>query len=375
MVSTKLPNQAVVYRSRRRALLRASAGKAKIDAVLVTNPVDVGYLTGFTGEDSFLLTLRSGKAILLTDGRYDEQAVKECPGVDVHVRRGRISQAVADVLHGQGVRRIGIESEHVTLAMHKALAEALGKRKLVELAHLAAGLRETKDPAEIRAIRKAIRIGEKAFLQLTAGGAKHFIGRTERQIAAELDHRMRDNGADAPAFETIVAAGPNSSRPHHRPGARRVKRGEPVLLDWGARAEGYCGDLTRVVFMGTIPPKFTEMYTVVSSAQNAGVKAIRPGRTCRSVDVAARGVIEAAGFGEKFVHSLGHGLGRDVHEGPALTKTNETHLRAGMVVTVEPGIYLPGVGGIRIEDDVLVTPRGAKRLSRLPRDIESMRLA
>lgn len=356
-------------------MLRAAAKTAKIDAVLITNPVDVGYLTGFTGDDSFLLALEAqNKAILLTDGRYDEQAKKECPGVDVHVREGRRTRAVAEALKGRGVRRVGLQSEHVTLGFHKALRDALGKRKLMEITGLLSDLRQTKDESEVRAIRQAIRIGEAAFLQLTAGGKKNFIGRTERQIAAELDHRMRDLGADAPSFETIVAAGSNSSRPHHRAGSRRIQSNQPVLIDWGARVGGYGGDLTRVLLTGTIPPEFTELYTVVVSAQKAGLRTIRPGKSCKSVDAAARGVIEAAGYGEKFVHSLGHGLGRDVHEAPALAKTNSQRLKAGMVVTVEPGIYIPGVGGIRIEDDVLVTSKGAKRLSRLPREIETMRL-
>jgi Xaa-Pro aminopeptidase len=201
---------------------------------------------------------------------------------------------------------------------------------------------------------------------------KNFVGRTERQIAADLDHRMMDLGADAPAFDTIIAVGANGSKPHHRPGSRRVKPGDPVLIDWGARVVGYCGDLTRVLFMGTIPPKFTELYTAVLSAQQAGVKAIRASVSCRSVDTAARSVIEKAGYGETFVHSLGHGLGRNVHESPSLSKISEQTLRAGMVVTVEPGIYIPGLGGVRIEDDVLVTARGAKRLSRLSSDIEKM---
>ncbi|MBN1554953.1 MAG: aminopeptidase P family protein [Phycisphaerae bacterium] len=373
MVSSKSTNLTTVYRSRRRALLRAAARQVKIDAMLVTNPADVGYLTGFSGDDSFALLI-GDKPFLLTDGRYDEQAAKECPGVEMYVRTGKMSLAVADVLRGKGVRRVGVQREHVTLALHKALSDALGKRKLIELSNLAAGSRETKDDIEVRAIRKALRIAEKAFLELIAGGAKRFLGRTERQIAAQLDHRMRDLGAEAPFFETIVAVGPNGSRPHHRPGSRRVKRGDPILLDWGARLGGYGSDLTRVVFTGTIPPEFTELYTIVLSAQKAGIRSIQPGKTCKSVDRAARSVIEAAGYGEKFVHSLGHGLGRDVHEAPTLTKTNPKRLRAGMIVTVEPGIYIPGVGGIRVEDDVLVTSRGAKRLSRLPRDIEAMRL-
>lgn len=373
MAPTNSKPSARVYVRRRRALLRAAARQAKIDAMLVTHPVDVGYLTGFSGEDSFALLIGS-RAVLVTDGRFSEQAAKECPGLDIHVRRGSLARAVADVLAGRGIRRIGVQSEHVTLALHGSLAEVLGGKKMVELSGLLSGLRQTKDETEIRAIRRAIRIGEEAFLRMTAGGAKHFVGRTERELAAELEHRMRDLGADAPAFETIVAAGENSSRPHHRPTARRVKPGDAVLLDWGARAGGYCGDLTRVVFTGTIPPRLAEMYQTVQDAQQAARKILRAGAACQAADRAARGVLEAAGFGEGILHGLGHGLGREVHEAPSLTKTSRQRLRVGMVVTVEPGLYQPGLGGVRLEDDVRITARGAERLSRLPRERDAMRL-
>ncbi len=235
-------------------------------------------------------------------------------------------------------------------------------------------LRLRKDASEIRAITRAVRLAERAFLELIAQGAAHFIGRSEGQLAAELDHRMRDLGAEGPAFETIVAVGANSSRPHHRPGRRRVRKNEIVLIDWGARLAGYVSDLTRVVFTGTIPPKLAEMYEVVLSAQRAGFRSIRPGVQFGSVDAAAREVVRLAGFGERYLHGLGHGIGCEVHEAPALRRGASERLKSGVVVTIEPGLYVPGRGGIRIEDDILVTPQGARRLSRLPRQRERMRL-
>jgi Xaa-Pro aminopeptidase len=229
-----------------------------------------------------------------------------------------------------------------------------------------------KDESEIRAIRKAVRIGEQAFSELTARGAKYWIGRSEKQLAAELEYLMRLGGADEVSFPTIIAVGSHGSLPHYLPAGRRVRRGDPILIDWGARVAGYCGDLTRVVFAGTIPPKIAHLYEVVWKAQQAGIAAIRPGVRCSSVDAAARAVIEQAGLGEKCLHGLGHGLGREVHESPSLGRVDNRPLRAGMVVTVEPGVYWPGLGGVRIEDDILVTARGARWLSTLPRAIEHM---
>jgi Xaa-Pro aminopeptidase len=231
-----------------------------------------------------------------------------------------------------------------------------------------------KDAGELRAIRQAVRIAEEAFGRLVAGGVKALAGKTERRIAADLEYLMRRCGADAAAFPTVVAGGANGSRPHHLPGDRRVRRGEPVLLDFGVRRGGYHSDLTRVVFLGRIPRKLGEAYEIVRRAQQAGIRAVGPGVSCRSPDVVARGIIEQAGYGQAFLHGLGHGLGLEVHEGPTLGAKATGRLRAGMVVTVEPGIYLPGVGGIRIEDDVVVTAAGRRRISTLPTEIEAMLL-
>jgi Xaa-Pro aminopeptidase len=235
-------------------------------------------------------------------------------------------------------------------------------------------LRSVKDDEEIRRIRKAISVAQRAFRELIAKAPRALIGRSERDAAAELDYRMRQLGASEAAFETVVAAGAHSSLPHYRPGSAPIRRDQVVLFDWGAKVDGYCSDLTRTVFVGRIPPKLARIYEVVLRAQQAGIAAVRSGAECRAVDAAARKVIEAAGFGEQFMHGLGHGIGRAVHEGPALAQLSASRLRSRMVVTVEPGIYIPGVGGVRIEDDILVTPQGAKRLSSLGRTLDAVHL-
>ncbi len=367
----KVAGKGVHAARRGRAVRKLRA--AKVDAMLVTKPVDVGYLTGFTGQDSSLL-VGSGWACLVTDGRFTEQVAKDCPDIECCVRTGPMEAALAGVLKGRRVRKLGFDPKHVTVKLRNDLAGKLGGRKLVEVSEVVSSLRQAKDDGELRIMRRAIRIAEKAFKELCGLGPKGWVGRTERDLAAELGYRMRQAGADGLSFPTILAAGAHGSMPHYSPGSARVKAGQAVLIDWGARAGGYCSDLTRVVFTGTIPAKLREIYEVVRLAQEAGIAAIRPGVGCKAVDKAAREVIVKAGYGGQFGHGLGHGLGREVHEAPGLGKLSTVRLKSGMVVTVEPGIYLPGIGGVRIEDDVLVTAGSARRLSGLPRDIDAMRL-
>ena len=355
--------------------LRRAFGKAaraaRADAFLVTKPEDVRYLTGFTGEDSYLLAHRRG-GVLLTDGRFDEQAHAECPGVEVFIRQGGMSEAVAKEARRLRLRRLGVQGGHTTLFLKDALAKTGAFRKIVPVADVVGELRIVKDEREIATIVRAVRIAERGFQQLLALGRRWWIGRTERELAAELDHRMRLAGAAGPSFETIVAVGPHASLPHYRPGGTRVGNDCLVLIDWGARVAGYCSDLTRVVRVGRIPPRLVEVYRAVERAQAAGLAALRGGIRAASADRAARRAIESAGYGKQFVHGLGHGVGLEIHEAPSLGRLSKARLRSGMVVTVEPGIYLPGVGGVRIEDDAVVTSAGSRRLSRLPRDLESM---
>jgi Xaa-Pro aminopeptidase len=349
------------------------AAAAKVDALLVSRPEDAGYLSGFSGQDSCLL-LGRGWAVLLTDGRFAEQAQVECPDVGLYVRKKAMTDAVREALKGHGARRLGIQGGYVTVQFRDALAKKLRGTRIRAVRELVSELRIVKDEEEVRAIVHAGRIAEKAFQELLSLGRRWWVGRTERELAAELEYRMRLAGADAPSFDSIIAVGPHGSLPHYRPGDTRVAAGQPVLIDWGAKVKGYCSDLTRVVFVGRIPPKLCEIYEVVRRAQAAGIAAARAGAALKAVDATARKVIVDAGFGEQFVHSLGHGLGRQVHEAPGLSRLAKGRLRAGMVVTAEPGIYQPGVGGVRIEDDLLITRTGSRRLTSLPRDIEAMRL-
>ena len=369
--SGKAAPRAVGAKRRRSAVRKASA--EKVDALLISRPEDVSYLSGFSGDDSLLL-LAGSWVCLLTDGRFGEQAGRESGEIDVHVRKAGMPEALAKLLKGRRVRRIGVQGGHMTVGQLDSFVKACPGKRFKPVADPVGSLRMVKDDAEVRAIRKAIAVGERAFKELLATGAGHWIGRSERDLAAELEYRMRLAGADGPAFGTILAAGAHGSNCHYRPDSTRVRANQPVLIDWGARVGGYCSDLTRVVFVGKIPPKLGEMYEVVRRAQAAAIGSIRPGRRGSAIDAVARKVIADAGYGEQFVHSLGHGLGRQVHEAPGLGRKVKSLLRAGMVVTVEPGIYVPGLGGIRIEDDVLVTPGGCRRLTSLPRTIDAMRL-
>jgi Xaa-Pro aminopeptidase len=350
---------------RRSKALAAAVKAAKVDCLLVSRPEDVSYLSGFTGEDSYLL-LGKGGACLLTDGRFDEQARKECPGVAIIARKGPLAAAVAEHAAARRYRRIGIQADHMTVAGSEALAKAVAGRKVQPVGEILLPLRAVKDAGEVAAIRQAVAAAQEAFLGLIAGGARNLVGRTEREVAAELDFRMRLAGAEGPSFETIVAAGAHGSLPHYRPGGTRLSLGQAVLIDWGARLSGYCSDLTRVVFLGRIPPKLASVYDVVERAQQAGIAAVAGGAPAADADIAARKVIDDAGYGCYFVHALGHGVGRAIHESPALSRLAKVKLTPGMVVTVEPGIYLPGIGGVRIEDDVLVTSGGRRKLSSLP---------
>ncbi|HSW44335.1 MAG TPA: M24 family metallopeptidase, partial [Phycisphaerae bacterium] len=243
--------------------------------------------------------------------------------------------------------------------------------RLVPIAGVTRDLRLIKDSAEVSTLEKAIRIAESAFLRVFFG-RRFRPGMTERELAAELQHEMLRQGADGEAFPIIVAEGPNSSLPHAVPGNRRIRRGSAILVDWGAVCRHYRSDLTRVVFVHRIPPRFRRMYEAVLAAQAEGIQAIRPGVRMCDVYERARASLETAGMVRHFTHGLGHGIGIDIHEPPSLSKRMVEPLKAGMVVTVEPGVYFPGIGGVRIEDDVLVTESGARVLSRLPKDLDLM---
>ncbi len=366
-----------VFNKRRRAVWKDVRARRKVDVMLVTKPQDVGYLTGFSGaENGGAYLVLSGRWSILIPGRfYREQAIEECPGLELYNDKPASYAAVAAVIKGRNVRQIGIQSEAVTLSNIRKMRDVFGKKRFVELEGMTHAARMRKEDGEISCVRKAVSIARRAFDRLTAAGAAGIVGRTERDIASELDFRMRELGAKKRSFDTIVASGPHSSRCHHFPTKRRIRAGEPLLIDWGGMVGEYCSDLTRTVFIGRISPQFEEIYLTVRKASRAAIASIRPGVQCGTIDRAARQVIEDAGYGERFHHGLGHGLGREVHEEPYLKSDGRTRLAGGMIVTVEPGIYLPGKGGVRIEDDILVTPDGAGTLAGPASTLDKILLA
>ena len=338
-------------------------------ALLVTNPKDIRYLTGFIGDDSWALIPQSGKKVyILSDFRFEEQIEKESPHAHVVMRSKGLAEELEALTKKLEVKKVAVQSEYLTLSLHKALVKQLGSKRIKTIKDDLLVQRAVKDASEVRAIRKALSIQQQAFRETC-----EFIkpGQSEFEVAAYLEYRMRALGADGVSFPSIVAADANASLPHAVPGKKKIKAGGIVLIDWGAKWGGYCSDLTRVVGIGKMKPKMCEIYQIVLDAQMAAIEAIKPGKKLSEIDAVARGVIDKAGYGDRFGHSLGHGLGLDIHEQPVLAARAKGVLKPGQVVTVEPGIYLPGVGGVRIEDDVLVTPRGHKVLSDLPKSLES----
>ncbi len=357
----------------RQVFRRLRDSKSPCDALLVSRSEDVSYLSGFTGDDSLLLLLPEG-GVLLTDGRYDEQARQECEQLEIHTRDGAMSDAIAEQVKRRKIRRLGFQAAMVSFAQHKALSGKLSKCRLIGLEDIVTRVRRQKDQEEVACIRQSAVIAQKAFKELIGRGRKAFIGRSEREVAAELEYLMRKHGAQGASFDTIVAAGRHGSQPHYRPDSTRILPDQAVLIDWGAVADGYCSDLTRVVFTGRIPPKIAEIYECVLEAQLTAIESIRSGRGVKTIDSAAREVLRRGGYADRFVHGLGHGIGREIHEAPSLSPRGKTRLRQGMVVTVEPGVYLPGVGGVRIEDDVLVQTQGQEVLTSLPKTLSAMEL-
>jgi Xaa-Pro aminopeptidase len=352
----------------RRDRLRGLLRRKGIGALLVTHFTNVTYLTGFTGDDSYLLLRADGETIL-SDARYTTQLGEECPGVDLHIRPPgmSMSKAVEKVVKATKLDRLAIEGDSMTVGLRDQMASRLPETELVATAGLVELLRQVKDKHEIAAIRLAIWHAEKGFgvLRATLDPRK-----TEKQVADELEHEMRKFGARAAAFPTIAAAGPRAALPHAKATAAPIGDSDFLLVDWGANEGLYLSDLTRVLVTGRLSPKFRRIYAIVLDAQLAAIAAIRPGIAAQDVDAVARNKIKDAGFGRYFGHGLGHGLGLEVHEGPRLNSSSKTVLKAGMVITVEPGIYLPGWGGIRIEDDVLVTRTGCEVLTGLPKAYE-----
>lgn len=350
----------------RRQKLLARLAEKGVQGLLVTGPENRRYLTGFTGSTGWLVVSQQGLA-LVTDGRYWAQAQAECPDVPVvRFRRDlhqRLSQALAEGLRSLGWQgRLGCEAQHLTVAEFEDLKADLAGIELLPLKGLVEELRQVKSPEEIEAIRRAAGVAARAFHQ-----ALHIFqeGVREAELCAELEYRIQLCGARKPSFDTIVASGPNGAYPHAGVTDRRMQAGELVTIDFGALADGYCSDLTRTVWIGPLEGEQRRLYEAVRRAHRAGIEAIRPGKSGAEIDQVARSVLAEAGYAEAFSHGLGHGVGLAVHEGPGLRPGETTLLAPGMVLTVEPGVYIPGLGGCRVEDMVLVTQQGAEILTHV----------
>jgi len=352
--------------------LAEGVAELELDAIVVgdlVNPgdssrepmADVYWLTGFTGSSGVALVGREIRAFV-TDFRYSEQSREQVPSsFEIVDATAKMVPQIAGMLKG----RIGIDESKTSVAVQKKLAEEAGEGvELVAAEGLLEGLRRVKDESEIEAIAEASRLTDETYAFIEEQG---LAGRTEREVALAAEAHMRELGAQDPSFSSIVAAGPNGARPHAVPGDREIGRGEYVVVDMGAIVDGYCSDGTRTLVDGEPEPSQREAYELVLKAQLAALDAIRPGANGKEVDAIARAIIEEGGHGEHFGHGLGHGVGIEVHEAPNLSKRSEDDLLAGDVVTVEPGIYLPGEFGVRIEDLVVVTEDGHRNLSSRPK--------
>jgi len=354
---------------RRLARFRQMMDADGLDGYWLAEAANVRYLCGFSGHDSTLV-VAAERCVLLTDSRYAEQAEREACVDQVVSRRGSMAGALGDVCKDAGLKRLGVTAGNLSHAHYEAAASACEPTALVDRPKgIAEQLRLCKDADEVAAIRAALDVAQAAFLALLG---ELEPGRSENWLAARLEYEMRVRGAEGAAFETICAVGARASMPHAVSGDARVGADSPVLIDWGARLDGYCCDLTRVVGTGTIPRDLRGLVDIVLDAQAAVFERLRPGTRCGDADAAGRAVIAGAGYGCRFAHGVGHGVGLLVHEGPRLGSGCDTVLQPGMVVTVEPGIYVPGEAGVRIEEMALITPEGHQRLSSLPRRPEDL---
>jgi Xaa-Pro aminopeptidase len=370
--------RAKAYLKVRQKAVRDAMKQLKIDGLLLTTPADLSYLSNFTGDHSIgLITLDDFH--LVTDFRYKEQAELEAGWLELTLRNGNMTEALGTALSAAKVTRVGFEANFTTFgqvdALDRGLKEANKKSgkggqeiELVPLQDVMVNIRKVKDDTEIDLIRKSIAVAEESF---DAIREEIKVGESENHLAGLLIMEMRSRGATTSSFEPIVATGASSSLPHYRPGDALVQRDQPLLFDWGALHKGYCSDLTRTLLVGRVGQRLKQIYKIVLEAQLAAIAFMRPGVTTMQADRVARDIIEKAGFGDHFGHGLGHGIGREIHELPTMRHTGgEEELRPGMIVTVEPGIYLPGEGGVRIEDDVLITHSGCEVLSGLDKTFE-----
>ena len=351
--------------SKRRRALNEALAQQRLAALVVTHPPDWYYLTGFTGEAGALVLDRHG-ATLITDGRFLTQGKEETRGVEIVQHKAGLFEAVGEYLRSRRVSRAGFDPMQLSVAQHYALRKAAGSRcKLKPASGVILALRTTKEPQELAQMRRAAILASEVV--------EHAIGLLkpgvrELEVAAEIEYQMRKRGASGPAFESIVAFGDRAALPHARPTSKQLRKNELVVLDLGAILGHYCSDITRTVYVGTAPKQVKEWYKAVLEAQSAAIAAVRSGASCGEVDSAARATLAGYKLDKYFVHSTGHGLGLEVHEDPRVARGQNARLKPGMVITIEPGVYVAGVGGIRIEDDVAVHEDRSEILTRAPRD-------
>ncbi|MEP6776527.1 MAG: aminopeptidase P family protein [Chloroflexota bacterium] len=349
--------------------VRAELDARGLDSMLVSHPQNRNYLIGFGGEDAppldtaGMLIVGPDSLVLVTDGRYTIQAAGELYpelGIEVVARQGRVATAIAEQVAKRKYKRLGFETAHLLHMLWRSIDKSLPDTDLIPVTRVVEPLRMVKSDDEMAILRKAISISDQAFNIVSK---RLTPGMTEKQAAWDIERTMRDLGADERAFGTIMASGPNGAMAHAVPGNRLLREGEPIVIDMGARLDGYNSDMTRTIILGEPTDKFREIYNIVLAAHLAAERGIKAGITGVEADKLARDVIDAAGYGDTFTHSLGHGIGLEVHEGPGFSKLSEDTIEEGNVMSVEPGIYIEGWGGVRIEDLVLVRHDDAEVLT------------
>jgi Xaa-Pro aminopeptidase len=355
-------------RNKRLSKLREKLTEKRLDGIIIFQAENRYYLSGFHGTAGYLL-INQSKAILATDFRYTEQATSQAPDYEIIQIKGNLNDWFPQLIKDLKIQRLGFESAVVTLVEYRRYRSALKKAgsatRLVATDGIVEGLRAIKDDEEIRCIERAVAISDKAFMEVEK---QIKPGMTEKQVAWELEKRLRENGSESLPFDIIVASGPNSALPHHHPSERAIRENEPVVIDMGARYGGYASDLTRTIFTGKPDTKYIEVYQTVLDAQEGALAIIKGKMTGDAVDNAAREIIEKAGYVEAFGHSLGHGVGLAAHELPHISPKSKDILTDGMVFTDEPGIYLPGWGGVRIEDTVVMENGRARAITQARKD-------
>lgn len=346
--------------------LRQTLAELELDAILVSKGANIRYLSGFTGGEGVLLISRE-EALLATDFRYYEQVEKEARAFRLAKITTKFEELLPQIVAEVGAQRIGFEGQHVTYEQYQTWANALQGRKLIPTKEIVEKLRMVKDAAELAVIRRAVALADEAMVHLM-GVIR--VGMTEREVSWELESYMRTHGAEAVSFTIIVGSGPNGSMPHAVTTDRRIEPGESIVMDLGAKVDGYCSDLTRTFCLGTPQSaEYPKVWEIVLAAQQAARDVIRAGMPGNEAHAVAQEVIEKAGYGDKFGHGLGHGVGLEIHEKPRASRLSEDVLPAGAVITIEPGIYLPGQFGVRIEDMAVVTETGVEVLTRAPKVI------